>query len=203
MKTAKLVLRIAVIVLGIVAVGLGLWRQYMSRKAFEAPEILGEVAPFTFVDQSGNSFGSADLKGRMWVANFLFTRCQGPCPLIAHRTSELHEEFKSPDLNFVSFTVDPENDTPAVLTDYAKTYGNGNRWHLLTGDKKEIYTLIRNSFHLAVEKTEAETGSADDFIHSTYFVLVDSQSRIRGYFNSTDSAQFEKLRSHLRRYSGG
>lgn len=160
----------------------------------------GAVAGFAFTDQTGRPFGSEDLKGKVWIADFVFTRCMGPCPLLTTRMAALQTEFKNKqDLMFVSFSVDPDHDTPAVLTKYATTYGvDGARWKFLTGPKEKIYQLIHGSFHLAVGPGEDKTPSVTDILHSLFFVLVDKDGRVRGYFNSDDEESMKSLREKIR-----
>src|SRR5436190_17891783 len=100
-------------------------------------------------------------------------------------TAQLEKEFQDSKLVFVSFSVDPVHDTPAVLAQYAGTYGANNaRWHFLTGDKEKVFSLIRKSFHLAVEGSDNK--DPNDILHSTMFAVVDPEGQIRGYYNSTE-----------------
>ena len=110
--------------------------------------------PFVLTDQDGKPFGSEQLQGKIWIADFIYTTCPGPCPMISSRMSETQKPLEDTDVKLVSFSVDPAHDTPAVLRDYAKKlHAQPGRWEFLTGDKSTIYHLSRDGFKLA-------TGSA-------------------------------------------
>jgi protein SCO1/2 len=148
------------------------------------------VAPiFQLTDQDGQPFGSDQLRGRIWIADFIYTTCPGPCPLISSRMSETQKPLRDTDVKLVSFTVDPQHDTPAVLRDYAeRLQAQPGRWKFLTGDKGAIYRLVRNGFKLAT----AEGGTAGP-IHSTRIVLVDRNGVIRGYYDATEADAVTRL----------
>ena len=127
-------------------------------------------------------------------ADFVFTNCQGPCPRMSSHMRAL-QKATLPSVQLVSFTVDPDNDTPPVLEAYGKRFGaNDDRWHLLTGDKNTLNMLDRDAFHLGT------IGAGMD--HSTRFVLVDRKGRIRAYYGiaegdpvariARDAARLEK-----------
>ncbi len=199
MKKIKILLRFLIVVLAVAIVVLAIWNKIRSRSAAVVSFDYGTVADFSLTDQTGATITRDSLKGRAWLANFIFTRCKGPCPVIAYKTSQLQNEIpKEKKLSFVSFSVDPQYDTPAVLLKYSATYGaDASRWHLLTGEKKAVYEMIRHSFKLAVEEALGKEASDSDFVHSTYFVLVDKGGVIRGYYNSIDEASIEKLKKDL------
>ncbi|MEO5717914.1 MAG: SCO family protein [Chthoniobacterales bacterium] len=158
----------------------------------------GIVPPFQLIDQNGDSFGSEQLRGKIWIADFIYSTCPGPCPMISSRMSELQKPLRETDVKLVSFSVDPQHDTPAVLREYAgKLNAQPGRWHFLTGDKETIYLLAQDGFKLAT----AEGGEAGP-IHSTRMVLVDRNETIRGYFDATDADAVTRLLAdvaHLRR----
>ncbi len=187
--------------LGASALGLLTWR--LAREtppAAPAAGDLGFVEDFTLVDQNGKRFGRADLNGKVWVANFIFTRCLGPCPLLSRQMSELTKEFPATSgVEFVSISVDPAYDKPAVLKTYAEGWGaESSRWHFLTGEKAKVYGLIRGSFHLAVEEnSEASRSPGEEFIHSLYLVLVDKAGHILGYYHGTSASDMKRLRERL------
>ncbi len=155
----------------------------------------GVVADFTLTERSGRTVGSAELAGRVWIADFIFTRCETICPRMTATMATLASELSdAPRVRFVSFTVDPAYDTPAVLADYAARYGaDPERWLFLTGEKGVIYPLLSGSFHLSAE------GADGAFVHSSRFVLVDAEGRIRGYYDSTDPEAMNVLRAHALR----
>ena len=141
------------------------------------------VPPFQLTDQNGESFGSQQLLGKIWIADFVYTTCPGPCPMISSRMSETQKPLRDTDVRLVSFSVDPQHDTPAVLRQYAaKLNAQPDRWKFLTGNKDTIYRLARDGFKLAT----AEGGEVGP-IHSTRLVLVDRSGVIRGYYDATDA----------------
>lgn len=196
------ILRGLIILLGVLAVGLISLRTYLEKTRARVTTDFGTLGAFQMKNQLGETVTGESLKGKTWVASFIFTRCQGPCPLISYRASELQKEFLSDSFRLVSFSVDPEYDQPDKLMAYSKTYNaDSKRWIFLTGEKKATFDLIRKSFHLAVE--DDGTGeSADQIMHSTFFILVDPQGHIRGYFNSTDAAALADLKRELHQRLG-
>jgi protein SCO1 len=160
----------------------------------------GQIPNFTLRERSGKLLSLPDLKGKVWVADFIFTRCQGPCPLQTGRMAELQKEFQSsPGLRFVSFSVDPAFDTPEVLSKYADTYGaDPARWYFLTGETEQVYQLVRHGFHLAIQQNEAGREKPEEAItHSVSFVLVDGNGSIRGYYEGTDADDMKRLRKDI------
>ncbi|HTR35588.1 MAG TPA: SCO family protein [Bryobacteraceae bacterium] len=155
-------------------------------------EVYGDVPSFVLTAQDGRPFHSQELAGKIWVADFMYTTCPGPCPRM---TSQMHDVqqavLKVPDVHLVSFTVDPKNDTPAVLADYAKVHGaSPAMWTFLTGPVATLQMLDRDAFKL---------GNVDGSLqHSTRFVLVDRQGRIRAYYETSDPSSIPKLISDIR-----
>ncbi len=185
------------VVLGLAAAGLFIWNRQM-KKATVTP-ILGTVDAFSLTDQAGQTITRDALKGKFWVASFIFTQCHGPCPLITTKAVEVQKSITNPNLVFVALSVDPDHDTPEALAKYAALYGaDSSRWHFLTGKKSEIFSLIRSSFHLAVE--DADNKNPNDILHSTMLVAVGPQGDVRGYYNSTDNAAVQKLRDDLTKW---
>ena len=154
-----------------------------------SPPILGRVADFTLTNQAGMAVSLADLRGRVWVADIIFTRCAGPCPRMTQQMRELQAALPpTSQARLVTLTTDPDFDTPQVLKRYAERFGaDTNRWMFLTGTKKEIGGLAVDSLKLsAVEKKPEERADpADLFVHSTIFVVVDKRARLRGVFETT------------------
>jgi protein SCO1/2 len=152
----------------------------------------GVVPDFELTDQSGRTFGSQKLDGKVWVADFIFTTCAGPCPRMTLQMREVRDQIqKAEDVRLVSFTIDPARDTPEVLHEYGRRYGaNPDRWYFLTGPQAELHRLKRNAFRL---------GDVDGSLeHSTRFVLVDRKSRIRGYYDSSDTEKMRQLVADIR-----
>lgn len=185
-----------------------------------APEGLGDsgqVPDFSLTDRSGRRITLADLQGKVWLANFIYTRCTETCPLQSAEIARLQQEFaEARDLRFVSITVDPEHDTPAVLAAYATRYhADPAQWLFLTGSKAAIYALAKDGFKLGVTDagtTRAETrgrlvgptpafashGSKGLIMHSARFVLVDRKGRIRAYHRSDDPGSLVDIGKNLR-----
>ena len=149
-------------------------------------EAHGEVPNFSLIERSGRPVRLSDLAGRAWIVDFVFTNCTGPCPLLTRQMSNLQRPLAGfSDVLLVSITVDPERDTPGVLSDYAQQYGaEGERWLFLTGKKEAVYTLIREGFKLVVE--EGGGSGPHQMIHSVRFALVDGEGRVRSYYDGTD-----------------
>ncbi|MFL6584151.1 MAG: SCO family protein [Chthoniobacterales bacterium] len=151
----------------------------------------GSVPEFRLLNQDGQPFGLTQLRGRIWIADFIYTSCPGPCPIISTRVAELQRPLSKTDVGLVSFSVDPEKDTPAVLRTYAdKLKADPARWNFLTGPKQTIYALTRDAFKLGV--SDPTDGSGDP-IHSTRVVLVDRQGVIRGYYDALAADGMTKL----------
>jgi len=164
--------------------------------------VIGQVPAFALVDQHGSPFGNTALDGRVWIASFIYTRCEGPCPIIVERLGRLARDFDTePDLQIVSFSVDPQYDTPTVLADYARRHHiDGLRWKLLTGDPDRLFDLIRHGFFLPVESAAGgDAQAAERVTHSVRLVLVDRRGRMRGYYDSGDADELARLEADTRR----
>ncbi|RMD86072.1 MAG: SCO family protein [Calditrichaeota bacterium] len=159
--------------------------------------VYGNVPEFTLINQNGQNFSSKDLNGKIWVADFIFTNCGSSCPLMTLHMSELQKALpKTWQVRLVSITVDPERDTPEVLSQYANNYGaDTNLWYFLTGDRQTIVHLAQDGFHLGVgEVTYSRTNvNKDEILHSIKFVLVDQKGQIRGYYNGTEKELVENI----------
>ena len=160
--------------------------------AMEVP-VLGSVPEFSLTEANGTTLQRADLLGKVWIASFLFTRCGEACPLMMQHEARLQPDLPlRDDLRLVSFSVDPDWDTPKVLTEYAHTFGaDQSRWLFLTGDKKQVYHLASDGFHLAAQP--ADPIKEMPILHSTKLVLVDRGGAIRGYYDSSDPVEMQKL----------
>ncbi len=172
------------------------------------PERLGPAPEFTLTTQRGTTLSRADLQGTVWVADFMFTRCQGICPILTQRMGTVQTALEGTEgWKLVSFSVDPEYDTPEVLTAYAAEHGaDPDRWVFLTGDRSVIYPLITDGFHLAVEDSTGNPENPDEpVLHSSRFVLVDGTGEIRGYYDALDQASVDRLTGDVKRLvrSGG
>jgi len=179
----------ALVFLGIVGVFLAsgvIWTSLQLRQAVAARDLLsrlpmlGEVPEFELTERSGQALDLDDLRGHIWVADFIFTHCAGPCPLMTSKMARLQTATAHlPDVRLVSFSVDPERDTPEVMSAYADRYGaDPSRWFFLTGPMETITHLAVNGF---------KVGSIEDpILHSTLFILVDETGAIRAYRDSTE-----------------
>jgi cytochrome oxidase Cu insertion factor (SCO1/SenC/PrrC family) len=150
--------------------------------------ILGQVQDFRLTNQLGQVVTLADLRGRVWVADIIFTRCAGPCPRMTRQMREIQQALPATSqARLVTLTTDADFDTPAVLKAYAEKFGaDTNRWMFLTGDKRQVANLAIDSLKLtAVEKKPEERLAPEDlFVHSTIFVVVDKLGRLRGVFET-------------------
>ena len=186
---------IMLIVLGLIVLGiavLNLWLVCNKKPELTTETISASVPDFSLTNQQGDSVSLSDLKGKIWVADFIFTRCPTICPVMTHEMVNLQSEFDSQDVNFVSFTVDPERDTPDVLSRYAMQYGaDKQRWHFLTGEKEQIHQLANKGFKLAA----AQHGGG--FPHSTRFVLVTPEGGIYDYYDSRHKPDMKQLRKDV------
>ncbi len=156
-------------------------------------EVMGTLEPFHLVSQTGRPFDSSALRGHVWVADFFFTHCPGPCPLMSKKLGDVQRQTADlPSVKIVSFTVDPANDTPPVLAAYAKHFAaDPARWFFLTGDAAALDRIGRVGFHL-----NSVDGST---VHSTRFALVDRDMRIRGYYSSDEDGFMPRLIRDIRR----
>jgi protein SCO1/2 len=137
------------------------------------------ISGFSLLNQDSNQVSEKIFKGKIHIANFIFTTCGTICPNMSNQMMRVQHAFeKDTNVVIVSYTVDPEHDTPAVLKEYAlKHKAIQNKWFFLTGDKKTIYDLARNSYYLVAGEGD---GGQEDFIHSEMFTLIDKEGRIRG-----------------------
>jgi len=175
--------------------------------------VLGHIPAFSLIDQTDHPFGSEDLKGRVWVASFLYTTCPGPCPLLVQRVSAFQTEFAGvPDVLLVSFSVDPQTDTADVLAEYARTHSiRSDKWRLLTGPVDQVMSTIRTGFYLTaapasdlpaegdeVAEASRKMGMQGPIVHSLRLALVDRSLRLRGYYDSNDADELAALSRDIR-----
>lgn len=188
----------------------------------------GQIPPFSLVERSGRRVGRDDLLGKVWVADFIYTHCEESCPIQSAELARLLQDVPDPDLMAVSFTVDPEHDTPEALRAYAERYGAGERWWFLTGDKRELHCLALNGFKLSVsdpahpeppacgERTAGAAGLLRALglapapawashgskglvmLHSARVAVVDRAGEIRAYHLATDPDSMRRLRDTVR-----
>lgn len=147
--------------------------------------VIGKVGDFQLTNQNNQPVSMGNLLGQVWIGDIIFTRCPGPCAKMTRHMAELQTALPANlPIKLISFTSDPEYDTPPVMKKYAERFGaDSNRWSLLTGDKAVIHRLATNEIKfVVVEKSAEQKESENDlFIHSTWFVLVDKQGQVRGW----------------------
>ena len=178
------------IAIPIVTLALLLWLRQVEVNALRQRTVsaYGNIPEFQLTNQDGNNFGSVDLRGKIWIADFIYSTCPGPCPMISSRMSELQKPLEKTDVHLVSFTVDPAKDTPEVLRTYAERLrAEPGRWDFLTGAQSTVYNLSRNGFKLAVGEEKGVP------IHSTRMILVDRYGAIRGYYDAAEPDAVTKL----------
>lgn len=164
--------------------------QWMSLHNDEL-EPRGKVEDFELVDSSGKTFKPNQLSGKIWIANFIFTRCKLTCPVLTANMATLQKELPK-NVILVSFSVDPEHDTPQVLEKFAKSFGaEPDRWIFLTGKKDVIYKLIRDVFKLHVMETPEDV--TNPVSHTPHFVLIDQKGLIRNHYVGTNTADFSRI----------
>ncbi len=154
------------------------------------------INPFFFTNQYNESVTEKTTENKIYVADFFFVTCQSICPQMSSQLARVQNAFEK-DNNFLilSHTVNPMHDTVAVLNGYSQNYGAiKNKWHFLTGNKKDIYDLAKNSYLINAFE---EDGTAEGFLHSELFLLIDKQKRIRGIYDGTDSVAVTKLISDI------
>ena len=150
------------------------------------------ISDFALVDQLGRTITLADVKDRIIVADFFFTTCATICPKMTTQMERVQEAYKADDrVVILSHSVTPEMDSIPVLADYAALHGaDPERWHFLTGDRKQIYALARRSYFACLDEGD---GGPQDFVHTENFVLVDAQRRIRGFYDGTNPTDVDRL----------
>jgi len=162
------------------AVIIGLYVQFGGRPTPEAATKLEHYGPapeFQLTAQDGKTVTNKDLLDKIWVANFIFTRCQGPCPVMSSRMADLDRKSAAqPDVQLISVTVDPAYDTPPILQEYAERLGaKPDKWRFLTGPPDKVAEIIQKGFFLPLGKEDGVPA------HSTKFVLIDRAGQMRAF----------------------
>ena len=177
----------------ILILGAALDHSPVLAKGTDSLKNYGTIEDFQLMDSTGKWMGLQELKGKVWVADFVFTTCGGICPIMTKNMAELYKDFQeSEDVRFVSISVNPEQDSPEALAEYAKKYeADPRQWHFLTGPRDTITRLVVKDFKL---------GLGDEIVfHKASFVLVDRKGRIRGYYDGTVEKDLKKLKADLPR----
>ena len=181
------------IMYGIVAVLLVITYLIKKSNSNSGLPVLGTIPEFYFTDSQDKIISRADLDGKVWVADFIFTTCNMACPVLTGNMNLVHKEFQNNDnVRIVSISVYPEYDTPEVLKKYASQYdANTNRWHFLTGPEENVQDVIKNGFKM---------GDYEDIIfHSEKFALVDQKGRLRGYYSGMQTEDVARLKKDMKK----
>jgi protein SCO1/2 len=197
MKKVRLLLWAALLVAGVGA--------YAAFRLNASDELtrgkLGTVPAFALQDQLGRSVTDRDLLGQVWVANFVFTRCPSVCPMLTAKFQAFQRDLGAIEgVRFVSFSVDPEYDTPDVLKAYAERFeANPERWRFLTGPLDTIEKTVVEGFkvHVGEATPHPENPTLVDIMHGEHFVLVDREGQLRGYYRA-DKAGLSQLAEDTR-----
>jgi cytochrome oxidase Cu insertion factor (SCO1/SenC/PrrC family) len=206
---------VIVVILGLI--GVAVWRKVAvkdSASSLNAPggaeeesgptpnkkelPVLFQLSDFSLKDHTGRAVSLADFRGKVWIANFIFTRCSGVCLVTNESMTVLDKELKDrQEIQLVSFTMDPEYDNPEVLAEFAKARSTRSpRWFFLTGPKEEIHRLTRENFHLTVKDSP---NPQEPIIHSDLFALIDAKGQIRGYYSGVTPDKVEALSRDARK----
>jgi len=191
-------------ILGLVVIGFifgylysGLHQPFFARAKAPALPINSTVPPFVDLRDSADQPRSLnDFKGKIWVVDFIFTTCPSSCKTMTSRMKELQDALgKNSQVKLVSFTVDPETDTPSVLREYGKLHGaNPSQWLFLTGPPASIYNIAHKGFYLGFQETSGEDAiTFGKYTHSTRFALVDREGRVRAYHDAFDQQFIQKM----------
>lgn len=180
--------------------GMLLLLQLFAPKPPKEEIVLGnfrEVEPFELIDQNGDPMTLDNLKGKVWMANFIFTSCATECPTLSVRVAAVQERLaeRADEVAFLSFSVDPQTDTPERLASFARTYGAEPGWSFLTGDPTKMDHLIKESFLLPVAQNDSERAQIEGstFIHSNRFVVVDQKGVVRYYHEGMEADSIERV----------
>ena len=175
-----------------------------SARAAKLP-VFATLPDFSLTERSGRTVTRADLLGKVSVVDFIFTSCSAQCPQVTAQMVKM-QEFAIPrwkNVQLLSLTVDPERDTPQVLSEYAKGFSaDSRRWLFLTGERENLDELTRSGFKVASASPVPVDTSPEAVLHSVSLVLVDARGRIRGYYQSTDPEAMKQLRGDLAALAG-
>jgi len=162
-----------------------------------------DLPAFSLLDSAGEPFGNEQLRGKVSIVSFIFTRCPGMCPAITSQFAVLQQRLANTtfddDIQLISISVDPDHDTPDVMAERARlARADPDQWHWVTGQRDAVRSLIRDGFKLVAEEA-TDPNAAEPIIHSGKFVLLDRQGRIRGYYDGLDAASRHAMWNDMRR----
>jgi cytochrome oxidase Cu insertion factor (SCO1/SenC/PrrC family) len=186
----------ALIALGFL--GLGILRLQTERAGNATANVdYGVVPDFSLVEAGGRQVTLQEFQGKVWIADFIFTSCAGMCPMMTSEMRKLQDALPK-DIRLVSFSVDPARDTPTVLNEYADRFGaDRQRWSFVTGDRQSLYDLSIKGFKLGVDDKQGT--EAEPITHSSRFVLIDKDARIRGYYGGSEDEDLKRLVADAKR----
>ena len=166
------------LVVMVLIAGAGRMFRSSEHRGYDETPAIGTVPDFHFITQEGKPFTRADLLGKVWVIDFFFTRCPGPCPMMSSRFAEISKELKKvKDVRLVSLSIDPEHDTPAVLKEYAAHLeADPERWIFLTGPSNQVEEFTTKGMLQALTSNPSNPANT---VHSTRFLVIDRQGQIR------------------------
>lgn len=198
------VIQYLIFLMAMIIVGISCSKNNASQLPFYGPKdevingdtVYHTVPPFQFFSQTNDTVDEGVFKGKIYVADFFFATCKGICPKMSASLKKVQEKYKNNDsILIISHTVDPQKDSTEALLQYADQYlADPKKWFFVTGSKKELYDLARNGYFVTALEGD---GGPDDFIHSEKLVLVDTKSRIRGFYDGTNSAEVQQLLSDI------
>ncbi|MBK9285194.1 MAG: SCO family protein [Sphingobacteriaceae bacterium] len=199
---SKLILNISTLIIAIFFLACGKSKEKKVLPVFGAKYVQQDdtvfhtIKNFSFTNQFNEAVTEQTVKNKIYVANFFFATCQSICPEMSKNLIDVQKAFANDDsVLILSHSVNPMHDSVEVLEAYANTYGAlKNKWHLLTGDKKDIYALAANGYMVNAFEDD---GSPEGFLHSEMFLLIDKKGRIRGMYDGTDHAEVLKLISDI------
>ena len=204
--TAKRKIRgpwVLLVMLGIIGIAVAVLAfAYATREKDPKLPFYGDVPAFSLIDQEGKVFTEEALRGHPTVVNFVFTRCDTICPVIAMKTQRLQDKTqdkRGAGIKILTISVDPEYDTPARLTEFGARYSaNPTRWRFLTGPKDKITQLITGPLMNTMDREGDMPSGAPNIVHSGYFLLIDHDLHIRGVYDSNDIHKLDELERHAR-----
>jgi protein SCO1/2 len=191
------VLAVALLAIGIYSLNTWMRSQEITKPSRELPKY-GAVPSFTLTTQDNTPLSLSDLKGKIWIADMIFTNCAGTCPMLSARMAAIQTALQkiNGDVRLISISVDPNNDTPEVLKEYARRYGaDPKRWTFLTGKVASIYSIAKDGFHLTLDSAHEDV--QEPIVHSERLVLIDRDATIRGYYDGTAEDAQSKLLADL------
>jgi protein SCO1 len=204
-RTKGLLIAGVVAAVGSLAFAIFLMREHRARQSPGAAYVLvaeddelpvyGELPDFSLTAHTGQEVTSASLHGDVVIANFIFTRCETVCPAFSMKMRRVQERTAGdPSPRLISFSVDPEHDTPEVLAAYAERFSaDPARWHFLTGDPAELRRAVTDGLKVAMEREGDTASGAPNIVHGEHFVLLDQRGQIRGYYSSNEQERIEEM----------